>query len=131
MTFLLDTDTIIYWLNGRESIEKKVIVVGFPHIVFSIISKADLYYGAYKSEYVEENLRSIRRLSDKIAVVPFDNDAADRFGAIKADLGTRGALITDADIMIAAIAIANDMTLVTNNVSHFQRIERLQLENWA
>jgi len=90
MKYLLDTDTIIYWLNGNQDIEDKAISVGLENISCSIISKAELYYGAYNSEYVEQNLASIRILSEKITTLSFDDKAATFFGKTKAYLKRKG-----------------------------------------
>lgn len=130
MKYLLDTDTIIYWLNGNQDIEDRAISVGLENISCSIISKAELYYGAYNSEYVEQNLAGIRILSEKITTLSFDDKAAAFFGKTKAYLKRKGRLILDADVMISSIALANDLTLVTNNANHFERITNLRVENW-
>ncbi len=104
--------------------------VGITNISFSIISKAELYYGAFKSEFEQKNLNNIEKISEKIPVLHFDDTAAENFGKLKAGLSIQGKLITDADIMIASIALTNNMTLVTNNHNHFRRIKELQTENW-
>ncbi|EDN66804.1 conserved hypothetical protein [Beggiatoa sp. PS] len=54
--YLFDTDTIIYWLNGNQTIENKVNAMGLDKIAYSIISQAELYFGAYQSNYIKENL---------------------------------------------------------------------------
>ncbi|OQY48633.1 MAG: hypothetical protein B6247_24855, partial [Candidatus Parabeggiatoa sp. nov. 2] len=125
-----DTDTIIYWLNGNQEIEDKVEAVGLERIAYSIISQAELYFGAYKSNYVEENIDNIKMLSEKLVMLPFEDKAANIFGYIKSDLKKQGLIILDADIMIASIALAYNLTLVTNNVKHFNRIPDLRLETW-
>ncbi len=131
MTFLLDTDIIIYWLNGNEDVEKKVTSIGIENLAFSIISKAELYFGAYNSKYTEQNIDNIKALSDKLAIVSFDDKAAMQFGIIKSTLRKQGLPILDADILIASIAIANRLTLVTNNERHYSRIKDIQIENWT
>lgn len=130
MTYLLDTDIIIYWLNGEQQIETKAMAVGLEQIHTSTVSKAELYFGAYNSTYVEQNLQNIDRLSETITILPFDDKAARLFGQLKSQLKQAGQLILDADLMIAAIALANDLTLITNNVAHFARISNLTIENW-
>ncbi len=98
---------------------------------FSIISKAELYFGAHNSEHISENLDNIQIISETISLLPFDEAAAEKFGTIKADLKKSGLIIMDADIMIASVALANDLTLVTNNTKHFERIAELRIENWV
>jgi len=128
--YLFDTDTIIYWLNGNQEIEEKVEAVGLDRIAYSIISQAELYFGAYKSNYVEENIDNIEMLLEKLVMLLFEDKAANIFGHIKSDLKKQGLIILDADIMIASIALAYNLTLVTNNVKHFNRIPDLRLETW-
>ena len=62
--------------------------------------------------------------------MPFDRKAIDNFAMIKAELKKQGKLIDDFDILIAAVALSNDMILVTNNEKHFERIPNLTIENW-
>jgi tRNA(fMet)-specific endonuclease VapC len=128
--YLFDSDTIIYWLNGNQTIENKVNAIGLDKIAYSIISQAELYFGAYKSNYIKENLNNIQILSQKLTLLPFEDKAAKIFGELKADLKNQGLMILDADIMIASIALAYNFTLVTNNTKHFNRIPKLRLENW-
>ncbi|VAX36985.1 VapC toxin protein [hydrothermal vent metagenome] len=130
MTYLVDTDIIIYWLKGNSCIEQTALDVGLENISFSIISKAELFFGAYKSTYVKQNLDSISVLSQKIVLLPFDELAAEHFGRIKNFLRQAGIILADADIMIASIALANNLTLITNNTKHFSRINDLKVSNW-
>lgn len=131
MRYLLDTDIIIYWLKGNTKIENRAIHAGIDTIAFSIISKAELYFGAYNSTNVEQNLTNVEKLSETLSLVHFNESASQTFGKIKAELTRDGNIILDADIMISSIALTNNLTLVTNNVVHFERIPGLLIENWA
>ncbi len=131
MKYLLDTDTLIYWLKGNKSIEKKALAIGLEQLGYSVISHAELYFGAYNSAQKDKNLLAIQVVSKKLALVNFNAESAQLFGMIKADLKQQGNIILDADIMIAAIAVSNRLTLITNNEKHFIRIPNLSLENWA
>ena len=130
MKYLLDTDIIIFWLKGSGKIEEKAVSVGLDRIAFSIISKAELYFGAYNSQRVKKNIKNIQRVSQTLVMVTFDEIAAKNFGKIKSDLTKKGNIIPDADIMIASIAKANRLVLVSNNTGHFKRITGLKVENW-
>jgi predicted nucleic acid-binding protein len=66
MKYLLDTDTIIYWLKGNQDIEAKACTMGLDSLGYSIISHAELYFGAYNSEHVEKNLQAIQLLRQKL-----------------------------------------------------------------
>lgn len=131
MKYLLDTDTLIFWLKGNKKIEEKALSVGLELLGYSIISHAELYFGAYNSEQIDKNLSAIEIVKQKLTLITFDANAAQLFGKIKADLKQQGNIIMDADIMIASIALSNNLTLVTNNVKHFDRIMQLKIENWT
>ena len=131
MKYLLDTDTLIYWLKGNKNIEEKALTIGLDQLGYSIISHAELYFGAYNSEQKDKNLKAIQVVYQKLALVNFNPESAQLFGMIKADLKQQGNIILDADIMIASIALSNELTLVTNNEKHFNRIPKLNIQNWV
>ncbi len=131
MKYLLDTDTLIFWLKGNQSIERKALEIGLEHLGYSIISKAELFYGAYNSQNVQRNLENINKIDQALTLVYLEETAAEWFGKLKAELKRQGNIIMDADLIIASIAIANDLVLVTNNTRHFQRIPTLKIDNWS
>ena len=130
MNYLLDTDICVYWLIGSKKIEQRVLAVGLDDIAISFITMSELYYGAYKSQRSKENLAAVRKLSKKLGIFESSDAISETFGKLKAALEREGNVIDDADLFIAASAIANDSTLVTNNERHFKRIKGLKLENW-
>jgi tRNA(fMet)-specific endonuclease VapC len=77
-----------------------------------------------------ENLKETLRLLDRLNVIPLDFSSSKRAAEISAKLGATGEPIDYRDTMIAAIALENDLTLVTRNKSHFSRIKSLKLETW-
>lgn len=72
MIFLLDADIIIYWLKGSRIISDKILTLGYNNISSSIITRAELYYGAFKSLNKEKNLKNIKNLSEKIQLLLFN-----------------------------------------------------------
>lgn len=130
MIYVWDTDTCIYWLKGREEIRHKVREIGEDNIGMTIVTLAELKYGAYSSQKVQQNLKTIANLLRKVKVLNLDQDSADRFGSIKANLRKKGKLIEDFDILNASITMVNDGVLVTGNTERFKRIKGLKLENW-
>ena len=128
--YVLDTDTCIYWLKGKEKILKKVKQIGTESLRMTIITLAELKYGAYNSKKVNENLENIIKFLRKVRVLPLDSDAAERFGKIKTNLRKSGKIIQDFDILIASITLSHEGILITNNVDHFKRIPGLSYENW-
>ena len=131
MKYLLDTDTLIFWLKGNKKVEETALSVGLAQLGYAVISHAELYFGAYNSEQIEKNLNAIEIVKQKLTLIAFDAEAAQLFGKIKSDLKQQANIIMDADIMIASVALANDLTLITNNVKHFDRILQLKIENWT
>lgn len=131
MKFILDTNTLIYWLKDVPEVVEKIAFYGHKTIGASAISRAELYYGAYRSQHIEKNLKAIQKLSDAIKFLLLDEVTEKTYGRIKAELQREGNPIDDMDILIAATAIASDKILVTNNEKHFKRIHGLKIENWT
>ncbi len=131
MNYLLDTDTCIYWLKGNENIEKRALKVGLSKISISFVTLSELYYGAYKSRKVEQNLANIGVLKNKLSLMDSNASICDVFGKLKAMLEKDGKIIDDADLFIAACVLEDNATLVTNNEKHFKRIKGLKVENWV
>ncbi len=128
--YVLDTDTCIYWLNSKERIRQKVKQVGVQNLRTTIITFAELRYGAHKSQRVEENLQKIDDFLRKVKLLPLDRESADTFGRMKTSLQQTGQSIGDFDVLIAAITLRYRGILVTNNTEHFKRIDGLYYENW-
>ncbi len=89
-------------------------------------------YGAHRlGERAAELVGRIEEtLLPNLAVLPFDAPAARRYGELRVELERRGTPIGDADMRIAAIALANALVVVTGNVRHFERVSGLSVENW-
>ena len=130
MKYLLDTDTCIYLLNGNESLKKKVKEIGVFSLAVTNSVLAELYFGAYNSKKVEENLKRIELFKKNLTILSDSEESAKQFGKIKANLKSKGKIIEDFDILIASIAFINHCVLITNNVEHFNRIDDLQIQNW-
>jgi len=128
--FVLDTDICIYWLKGNRNIEKAVVRSGVENVCISVITECELYYGAFKSSHKERNRAVIEKLKKKIKTLQTTSAVPSLYGEIKAGLEEKGEPVDDADLLIAAIALAHDATIVTNNTGHFKRIRGLKLENW-
>ena len=131
MTYLLDTDTCIYWLRNRQSVRERVREVGWDQISICVITGAELYYGAYNSNRVKENLARAEFFIQNLPVLPLNDTALRRFGELKAELRRIGQPIADFDLLIASVALAGGYILVTNNTRHYERITGLQLQNWT
>lgn len=130
MIYVLDTDTCIYWLNGKTQIKAKVTQIGTSRLRTTIVTVAELRYGAYKSQRVTENLQKSDDFLKKVKILPLDRAAADTFGRLKAELHRQGTPLSDFDLLIAAMTLRYDGILVTNNIAHFEKVAGLHYENW-
>ena len=129
LAYMLDTDTVSFALRGVGNVGTRLLAHSPSTVCMSSITLAELRYGAD-----HRRSRKLHGLIDTFArgvmVVPFEENAAARFGAVAATLVRQGTPIGDFDSLIAAHALALDVTLVTNNTKHFSRVQRLRLENW-
>jgi len=131
MIYLLDTDTIIFSLKGHVSVQRNLHEHIHDPIKISVVTLMELYYGAYKSQKVESNLAKIRTLENSLEIIPLGNESAEIFGIYKSKPEKSGTPLDDFDLILASCALAHNMTLVTNNIRHFRRIEGLRLTNWT
>jgi tRNA(fMet)-specific endonuclease VapC len=110
----------------------KVARVPPEHQFTSSITLGELVYGAHRPR--ERTATLLQRIEDtllpNLPVLPFDASAARRYGEIRAELERRGTPIGDADVRIAAIALAHGLKVVTGTERHFRRVPGLGTENW-
>ena len=131
MLYLLDTNTCIAYLNrGSQSVFQYIAAQSPEDIFICDVVRYELYYGAYKSRRTRNNLGVIQVLSEEFTSLPFNGEAAEICGRIRADLESKGTPIGVYDLQIAAIALANNLTLVTHNIKGFQRVPNLLLTDW-
>jgi predicted nucleic acid-binding protein len=128
--YLLDTDIIIYSLKGHPVLQENLRRHLNDPLQISIVTCLELYYGAYKSEQVTGNLAKVKKIEETLEVIPLGTETAEIFGRLKAQLEIKGTRLDDFDLMIAACALTHNLTLVTSNEMHFQRIDGLKLKNW-
>jgi tRNA(fMet)-specific endonuclease VapC len=90
----------------------------------------ELYYGAYRGSKTTQNLSKLARFFDQFLILPFDESAAKIAGQVRSQLNKLGTPIGVYDLQIAAIALANNLTLVTHNTREFGRVDGLNYEDW-
>jgi len=128
--YLLDTDISVFYLRGKYDINRRLKeIIGYDNCFISEITIAELKYGAELSERPDENLRSVNEFAKKIGVLPIFN-SLDLYAKEKARLKKTGNMIDDFDLLIGCSAVKNGLILVTNNESHFERLENIKIENW-
>ena len=131
MKFLLDTNACIGHLTGRApQITARLKTLPPSDVVLCSVVKAELWYGAHKSLKKEQNLATLDVFFAPFASASFDDAAAQVYGRLRAELETRGTLIGPNDLLIAATALAYDLTLVTRNEKEFGRVTGLRIDNW-
>jgi len=91
---------------------------------------AELYAGAHLLKDPVPLLTQIADLVSFIEVVPFDADCAEAFGRLRGDLQRRGLIVPPIDLLIASVAVAHDLILVTNNTADFTHIPGLRVVDW-
>ncbi len=131
MPYLLDTDTVSATLLPRPNlvVVRRLAAVPPDEQFTSAITVGELTYGAVRR--VRTGLQErIQAFLDSVPVLPFDSAAARRYGELKAQLEQAGTPLAEPDLRIAAIALENDLVLVTGNERHFARVPGLRLENW-
>ena len=131
MTYLLDTNTCIRYLNGRApSVLSRLQALPPAVVCVCAIVKAEMYFGAMKSIDPAHTLALQRAFLNAFESLPFDDAAAEAYGHLRAELTRHGTPIGPNDLMIAAIALAHDLILVTHNTAEFSRVIGLRLEDW-
>ncbi|MBW4552613.1 MAG: type II toxin-antitoxin system VapC family toxin [Aphanocapsa sp. GSE-SYN-MK-11-07L] len=131
MIYLLDTNTCIQYINRRNLRVYETLIALSPDDVYICdVVKFELFYGAYNSSRITENLENLRKFFGDFVSLPFDGKAAAICGRLRAQLKASGTPIGSYDLQIAAIALAHNLTLVTHNTREFSRVEGLSLADW-
>ena len=128
-TYHLDTNTIIAYLNGDRAVAEK-IKQHLPHIAVSALVVGELLYGARNSQRRERNLDNVYQFLRVVQVIDFDLASAEQYSHIRVSLRKKGRPSGANDMIIAAIALAHNAVLVTDNTKDFEHIDKLDLENW-
>ena len=132
MRYMLDTNICIYAIKHKpEKVFMHLQQTDPENVCVSSVTYAELVYGVEKSAAAERNRLALSLLLSNIAIMDFDDAAAEEYGKIRAELERRGTPIGPLDTMIAAHAKALGLTVVTNNVKEFSRVEELEISNWA
>jgi len=130
--FYLDSCICIDFLRGRNKLIYQKMREGSPaDFQLPSIVVAELWFGAEHSANPQKELAIVAEFIETFPVAEFDAASTREYGRIRQFLGSKGQIIGDRDMLIAATAIAHRATLVTNNINEFARIPDLLLESWA
>lgn len=127
--YVFDTNVMIALTKGRhQQLEERIRIQEADAIAISSIVAFELYFGAFNSVRRSENLAVLGSL--RFPILPFDANDAFHAGEIRAALKSKGTPIGPFDVLIAGQALARNLTLVTNNVREFRRVQGLAVEDW-
>lgn len=131
MRYMLDTNICIYAIKHRPAAVRDALRAHeAAGLGISIISVAELYFGAVKSGS-SRNLQALQHFLEPLEIADFDSHAARAYGHMRHELERLGTPIGPLDTQIAAHALALDVTLVSNNTREFARVPGLRVEDWT
>jgi tRNA(fMet)-specific endonuclease VapC len=131
MKYLLDTNACIAAMSGRlPKFMQRFLAVKDPDKIVCAIVRAELFYGAYKSQNPQQRIVDMDTFLMPYPNLDFDELSARRCGEIRADLARKGTPIGPNDVQIAGIGLAHNLIVVTHNTREFSRVHNLQLEDW-
>lgn len=128
--YMLDTDTVSFALRGHGRVAARLLEHRPSQLCISSITLAELRFGA-EARRSRKLHGLISTFVESVGVLPFDEAAAGRFGAVASALARRGEPIGAFDTLMAAHALSAGLTFVTNNSRHFTRVVGLKTENWV
>jgi len=130
MLYLLDTNTVIALMKEHPKVLANVRRVGQSSLRLCAPVEAELWYGVAKSVQQEKNRSRLLTVLEWLPSLPFAGQATEDFGYIRTHLAKLGTPIGPYDLQIAAIALAHQLTVVTNNTREFSRVPELMQEDW-
>ena len=130
--YLLDTNILSYWMRGNEAVLERLKRRSPAELSMSAITLAEILYGIEKSPHRKQERRSkIDQIRGLLAIYVFDQAAAGEYAIVRAQLERQGMSISERDVQIASIALANDLTVITHNIKEFERVKNLVVQDWA
>jgi tRNA(fMet)-specific endonuclease VapC len=128
--YMLDTNTVSNLLKEHPGAVRRVMSVPMASLCISVITEAELLFGLAKRPEAKRLHKAVRELLKRVEVLPWDSEIAECYGSIRANLESRGTVISPLDLLIASHALAVDAVMVTNDRA-FRHIAGLHLEDWA
>ena len=128
---IIDTDILSAIMKGNTVVDKKATDYLNIHkqFTFSIITKYEILRGL-KAKKAKRQISNFEQFCIVNEIIPITDEVIEKSSDIYSDLHQKGQIIGDADIFIAATAICNGLTVITNNIEHFKRVTNLTIENW-
>ncbi len=130
--YLLDTNIVSYWIRGHEPVLERIRTHSPKDLSLSSITLAEIHYGIEKSPVKKKERREkIEAICSILEIYPFDESAALNYRVIRTQLEKKGSVISERDLLVASIAAANGLCVITHNIKEFSRVEKLRVEDWA
>ena len=130
--YMLDTDTCSYIMKrSSDAALKRLKKVPVNEVCISVITKSELLYGVELSPRRQQDESALSAFLGYVEVLDFPDRASTHYAKMRADLKKQGTMIGANDLLIAAHALSQGLTLVTNNTREFRRVKNLAIENWA
>jgi tRNA(fMet)-specific endonuclease VapC len=126
MQYLIDTDWVIDHLHRRQRTVRQLEELAPYGLAISIVSLAELYEGEISSTNPEREVRLLQEFLTGVAIIPLDDAICRIFARERSRLRASGTLIGDMDILIGSTALRHNLTLLTNNIRHFERLQGLR-----
>lgn len=129
---ILDTDTLPFFFKGKQNVINKIdnYLKEFGYVNISIVTYYEILNGLLYKDAKKQLVRFLEFVKYN-KIISLTVLAADKSAKIYANLRKTGNVISHNDVLIAGIAITNDLILITNNISHFSRIKELKTDNWV
>ena len=128
MKFLLDTDTCIHALRHNPEVRSRLESVTPEDVAVSAMNEAELRYGALNSQHPDRHTKDVEAFLEPIVVLPFDAEAAKEHARLR--MALRKMPVGERDLVIASVALAHRLTVVTHNQREFSRIPGLETIDW-
>lgn len=128
--YLLDTDIIIFFLQGKYELKDKIEAVGFENCFISEITIAELLFGAENSQDINRHLKEVEEIEQRFNIIPIYSNLK-TYAKEKVRLRKKGTPLAEFDLLIGTTSIAENLIMVTGNEKHFKKIDGLKVENWT
>ena len=129
LSYLVDTDWAIHYLNGHTEIAKRLDKLQRDGLGLSVISLAELFEGVLYSTDPNQNEQELQDFLRGVTVIGIDEDTCKLFGKERGRLRASQKLVGDFDLLIGITARQHSLTLLTNNRRHFELIEGLVIQS--
>ncbi len=129
--YLIDSDILVYSLNGNPTVNKNFLKYKDLPKAISVITYGELEYGALKSSKKIENLAKVKKIIELFPVLDVTPAVIETYALLRETLEKRGKPLDNFDLLIGATALVHGCKMVTHNVKHFARIPGLKIEDWA